>query len=186
MANTTNLTFVQPGQGNDYNLTYNNGQIDAFVGALQFKVGASSSLTNMFCVDLDHEITQGQSYSATPIQTNTLPSGNVYQVAGDILNAGIGSATDDNHAAALQLAIWSEIYGNSFSASGVSGTVQGYETAYYNAGLKTTSNALFYQGAPGSNGQSQITTTPEPASFAFLGIGLIGIFSTRKCRAKTA
>jgi hypothetical protein len=174
-----NLTLEGLGPGNAYNLTYNGSTEDAFVGELLFSVNNSATLVPTYCVDLDHFITTGQSFNTTAIQTDTLPSSNAYALAGDILNAGVATATDNNHAAALQIAIWTAIYGNQFSLSGVSSTVEGYEQAYYSAGLSTKSNALYYN-AGASGGQSQITTTPEPTSLAVLGIGCVGLFVRRK------
>jgi hypothetical protein len=180
LAGPETITFDKPDLGNDYMITYGSEHLNAFVGSLFFTAPPSKVPFVTFCVDLTHMITNGQSYQVNPVFTSTLSATNVYREAGDVLDAGIKTATDKNHAAALQLAIWKTVYGNTFSASGVSSTVLSEENAYYTAGMKYKGNALFLQDTPTSKGQSQITCTPEPASLAVLGIGVFGLFFRRK------
>jgi hypothetical protein len=180
MANQqTSITFDNIGKGNDYKLTFGGHSEEVFVGSLLFNTNTSKTEFTSFCVDLDHFISKGETYSVSPGQTGTLSSPNVFKTAGDIFDAGIGTATDANHAAALQIAIWTAIYGNKFSLSGVSSTVSKLEKSYYNNGLKFNGSALMYTETKNC-GQSQITTTPEPTSMAVLGIGAFGIFFRRR------
>jgi hypothetical protein len=179
-ANPLTIEFDKPDLGNDYIVTYGGQKLDAFVGSLYFSVPPSKKQFVTFCVDLTHEITNGQMYAVNPVFTSSLAASNVYREAGDVLDAGIKTATDANHAAALQLAIWKTVYGNQFSVAGVSNTVLAEEAADIAAGAKTKGNAIFLQDAPGSKGQSQITTTPEPTGLAILGIGVFGLFFRRR------
>ena len=178
---TADIRFDGVDKGNDYKLTYNGHSEDVFVGSLLFSVDKSKTKLETFCVDLDHFISGGQTYSVDVLQTNSLPKNDAYRTAGDILDAGMATATDKNHAAALQIAIWTAIYGSNFKLSGVSSTVKGLEKSYFDTGLKFKGNATYFK--ENSNcGQSQITTTPEPASMAVLGIGAFGVFFRRRRR----
>ena len=181
-ASPTSITFDKVDLGNDYQLNYNGHSEDVFVGSLLFSpaTGAKNKTTFVsFCVDLDHFITNGQTYQVDPINTSTLSSASRYKLAGDILDAGIGSATDKDHSAALQMAIWSAVYGNKFSLSGVSSSVSNMEKSYFSNGAKFSGNAIYLKETKNC-GQSQITTTPEPASMAVLGIGAVGFLFRRR------
>ena len=182
MATGNSLTFDNIDQGNAYKLTFDKQTEDVFVGSMLFSYDKNPKQFVTYCVDLSHFITKGQNYGVNVIQTDTLPSSNVYRLAGDIVDAGIGSANTANKAAALQIAVWDEVYGKSgFALSGVSSTVKNLANQYLTNGLKSSGNAIYFQENSGK-GQSQITATPEPASYAVLGIGAFGIFFRRRRR----
>jgi hypothetical protein len=169
--------------GNDYNLTYDGHTEDVFVGSLLFSIDHTKAEFQTYCVDLDHMISPGQTYEVFTALTDTRSNGDVYKNAGDILTYGLTHTTQTaNNDAALQIAIWKAVYGNSFSLSGVSAAVLNQANIDYTNGLKTNGNAIYYKEYTGK-GQSQITApVPEPASFAVLGIGLMGVFVRRRKR----
>ena len=173
------LHFVGADLGNDYDLTYNHQTLDVFVGSLTFTLDNSKTKFQTFCVDLNHVITPGQSYAVDVLNTLGLSNSSVYRLAGDIYDDGIKTATDANHSAALQIAIWTEVYGNKFSLKGVSSTVQSEANSYLTNGLKFKGAANYYEETANC-GQSQIGPVPEPSTFAVLGIGGFGLLLRRK------
>lgn len=169
----TELNFIGVGEANVYTLTYNNVTEGVYVGSLVFNFGDGTQPFDLYCADLDHNISAGDQYPVTEVDTDTLPAGDPYRLAGDIYSAGVASATDANHAAGLQIAIWEAIYGNSFSLSGVSTYVEDLAADYYTQGESCNGDARLYQETSGA-GQSQMGSVPGPASGLVLLIGTAG------------
>jgi hypothetical protein len=88
-----------------------NGQF--YAGQDSATVSANSDLSNgmtfnTFCVDLDHDVNNGQIYPVNVLSTdNALANGGA--VAYLYQTYGVGTLSDADYAAALQLAIWDEV-----------------------------------------------------------------------------
>jgi hypothetical protein len=91
-----------------------NGQY--YAGQLSATVSSSPDMSNgttfnTFCVDLDHDVNNGQEYPANILSTNDgLTNGGA--IAYLYATYGTSTLSDPDYAAALQLAIWDETANN--------------------------------------------------------------------------
>lgn len=135
---------------------------------------------SFYCVDFDHEISGGTSWTATvtPLGPTTdysstrLNNGTEYQEIAWLLDQSLGT-TDQTTQAQLQWAVWSfsggsDPYGtNSNLLTEAANAVSGGFTANNWEILTPT----------GQYGQEFFVATPEPSSLAMLAGGLIGLIT---------
>ena len=164
------------------------------------------SLPFLYCVDLNHRVTVNTTYNPTSVTQNaslftrtddrtptlTYSATTAGRVV-SLLQTYAYNSPDEDHQAALQAAIWSELYGSNFTLSGSSRDWTNVNSIYHSilaSSAYTTVDPLTnsYWLTPytaGSGGtytphQGEVTLlTPEPASVAMLGIGVccVGLFS---------
>src|SRR5262249_39262047 len=207
LAGPVSLTFDGPAAGQDLIVTYKGDAVDTFAG--QFKMHLNDQPGNTpgpefltFCVDFDHDVTTNYSVNLRSTADGLNNGGAVaflYQAYGQ-------SPLDNQHAAALQLAIWDE------SIDGGDGLSLGLFRYSGDLGLAnlvaTYGSAAVGHSAPGqwldaspsgdalNRGQSVLVPStprdppppppvvaPEPTSFALLGLGGVALALWRRRKA---
>ena len=178
LAFTNTIQYVNVDQANIYNFHYGAYTGGVYAGSLSIKVNNSATTQDMYCIDLDHDIYPGNSYTVDKVQSATLPHTDVDWFAGNIYSHVAGSVHNADQAAGLQIALWDVTFPNQFTITGMSSTVNDYVTA--DLGFKNTpGNAMLYKENSGY-GQSQVGAVPEPTTVATLAIGAVGILRRRK------
>ncbi len=149
------------------------------------------------CADLEEALNGGvHNYNVSTIPSSGDPG---LDLAAEIVASSFASAVDPYQQAALQLAVWDAVYNDQGSFNLGAGaphltvsnwdgtpltnqnTITADASNYYNAGLTFNGHSTYYD-SQSAGGQSQLApqSVPEPASFAALGIGLIGLVARRK------
>ncbi len=151
-----------------------------------------------FCVDLAHFVTNGQTFKVEADSTDLLTNGTkvayLANTFGPYLSNLYPNEKERNiHGAALQIAIWSELYdnGKGFASGNFQYTASANEwnpnysaiAAAANEYLKDASNraarSTWYDGSPSGDGQwrgqnmvlADPPAAPEPTSFALFSLG---------------
>ena len=168
ILNLSNVTGLQNG-------AYYAGPFDASLDG--------GSTLRVFCADLVHHTGFGTATAVTPKDTATLGSG--YGQAAQLLNRfGVEVANDPIKNAALQAAIWKSVFPTLVFSDSTAG-VSALATTYLGTDLTGVSNRATYYDFGGAN-QSMLgfspnaQPVPEPASFAALGVGALGLLRRRK------
>ena len=96
------------GVGRGGYLTYSHNPGGSFAGEIKIRIdGGPQQIA--FCVDLDHYIYQGHSYSTTIVKPI---NGENYLKAAWLMSAFASGIANNSDAAALQAAIWYAVYGD--------------------------------------------------------------------------
>jgi hypothetical protein len=136
------------------------------------------ALPFIYCVDLDHHISLGATYSSATVTNNGGGLTNEAAVKVAWLLTNYGNVSDSTHMGALQAAIWKVIYGDKFelltvSMQGIYGDyLAAVNTAYTSNLISADLVANFAWIDPGAGIQKQVTKVPEPSLILLLGIGL--------------
>lgn len=170
------------GQGIDY--VYNSNSRSNFAGMLNFTDMTNSTAVGLFCVDLEHFISGGQTYQTSCTSTISEPT---FQLAGSVVSNNYASVVDNDSATALQIAVWAARYGCNL-ATNTGGTFQLESTWYSNhasiinaaIGMTTIASsnlmdANHYTADPTGSGQDQLGPVPEPATLIGAGIALAAL-----------
>jgi hypothetical protein len=168
--------------------------LSAYVGPFTLS-GRSWDLA--WCLDLYHDIYLGPQnpsliYKVAGFGTTTDPTGPIsflnldsntqHRIAGlmqegDTLLWNHEGGDPSNVGAAIQLAIWSVEYGDVFSYSGASDSVQALMRAYLGESLTSNHGLMLWDGHDQTLGK-----IPEPMTIAILGVGILGLGLARKRR----
>jgi len=167
-----------------------NGQV--YAGLLDF---TESSLGNIqtVCVDLDHIISNGQSWPDSLFDSSTYPDSGI-EAAGNLVAADFANVHTADEAIGLQLDVWKARYDGSaaatpdfssgdFTASGVSsGALAAADTFWQD---RNTVGSSIYIRSEDGHGQDQMTANPvpEPASLGALFVGALGLLRRKMKRA---
>jgi hypothetical protein len=194
----TTVTFDGTANGEDVSLTYKGHPLNVFAG--QFRMHLDNQPGHKpgpeflsFCVDLNHYITSSYKVFVRPTADGLKNGGAIsylYQTYGE-------KPLDNEHAAALQLAIWDEqVDGGDglkkgalrFSgAPGLAALVKSYEEA----ALGHTASGLWLDASANGHGRDRgqsvlmsgsppkKAAVPEPTSFALLGLGGLALAAWR-------
>lgn len=182
-----------------YNLsaTYNGDNFTSPIGNWTGTLG-SQQLSYIYCVDLNGVINVPGTYNAAVTNNgtvfgNSVPNADVVAALLDKYAAADAGAGMLDQSAALQAAIWKEIYGSDFSFN-LSNQTAAFQAAYNSyityAGTDPTGNVGNYQwlspySGNGNSTQGLVTNgaavTPEPSSFALMASLAAALGSFRYC-----
>lgn len=187
---TVSFTDTSPSQHSFSNLT-------GFAGQMLLRLNNGPEFIG-FCVDLAHFISNGQTFKVRAESTDLLTNGakvaylaNTY---GPYLTSLYSDPNERNiHGAALQIAIWSELYDNGtgftsgnfqYTAAANAGdpnysAIAAAATEYLSEANNHSSQSTWYDGSPSGDGQwrgqnmvlADPPAAPEPSSFALFGMG---------------
>lgn len=186
-ASPFDIKFTGTGAGAGANITWFGNVMNVFAGKLNFVKNPSGPAFTTVCADLGHYISGGQVYNVD-LQFSSAAPANV-ALAGRIVAANFASATSNEQAAALQLAVWEALYdgastpsfgGGNFCTNGSTHNYDNLATQYY-LNCPTNGEALYYK-TTGNTGQSQLGVVPEPAALTALLAGM-GVLAMRRKRA---
>ncbi|HTQ09012.1 MAG TPA: PEP-CTERM sorting domain-containing protein [Fimbriimonadaceae bacterium] len=167
-----------------------NGSVNA--GLMDFTESSLGDIRT-FCVDLDHVISNGQTWPDTLWDSSTYPMAGI-ELAGNLVDADFANVTTADEAVGLQVDIWKARYdgpagstpdfttGN-FTASGLTSGALAAANTYWQD-RNTVGSAVYIRSEDGA-GQDQMTVNPvpEPASIGALVIGALTLLRrSRKAR----
>ncbi len=150
-----------------------------------------------FCVDLDHEVQSGQAYQVNlePVTDPLYGRPNGAQIAYLYNNYGTTQITNNDYAAALQLAIWDEVANGGAAPSigsplqyTVSAAIAAPVQAFLNAANASAASGIWADPTgpgitnppPGQLGQGFLIPTsgpniPEPSTMTLAAFGAAGL-----------
>jgi PEP-CTERM motif len=179
-ATTLNLIQANTNRGEFLSISFSGVERTSFAGAVSFSINGSSTLFDMFCVDLTTHAYLNSPYEAIALPPTTIDNGLRAAWLFETYNA---SAQTVVSGAALQLALWDIVHdgGNGLSTGLFQSTTNTPADVIAAASIlitasqgHTSANAVVWQSVLGkSDRQSMISETPEPGTIGLLASGLV-------------
>jgi len=193
-ADTVSLNFLGASGGNPTLVVSDPGagyiNATAVIDPYTAMVGGTKSL--VWCVDPDHEVTPGQSWSAYRTQFGPgADLGKTYLGSAGANTYGemawlitqLSKATSTMSKQEIQSAIWSLGDPGDFSASAPAGDtnfVSDVNTLEANAAINALTSGFEILTDTRGKAQEFVVLTPEPATILLLGVGMLGLFSLNR------
>ncbi|MCS7301735.1 MAG: PEP-CTERM sorting domain-containing protein [Fimbriimonadales bacterium] len=177
---TVKLNSVSPSA--TVQISYNGNNLTVLAGV--YNLTTTAPQNQAFCVDLDHFIHLGQSY--------TYELWLAYGRVGALLNqkdSFISGSDINNKAAGFQIALWEVAHdhslGNSISLTGnkFKYTHSATVASYANSLLSATAGQAgyyYYLRSIDQNKAQDLAMVPEPASLIALATGFVGLIARRR------
>lgn len=213
-ADTVNMKYLGTSLGRNVKITLNGNSSDVFAGQLlhQFSGGTGTigsqlnGVQTTFCTDLSQFVnTNFQSYSVVGVESVPNPGTAIGLTKANMIRDLYGSAnglqfatgnntSNNDFAAAFQMAIWSIVYNGSVTLNGSALTLKNTNgTAISGTLLTAFNNVATYVGSGLRNGgvvygvtsgsfQDQLVVVPMPAPAFAAGAGLLAVAGFRRRR----
>jgi hypothetical protein len=176
-----NIKYMGVDLGQGQAVDYNGTPMNVFAGKLNFLNLNTNVNFKTVCGDLGNVISNGQQWNCVPLQASSV-SANM-GAAGRIVAGAFYLPTNNEQAAALQLAVWEAVYDAGTNAGTADFTTGVFKTnissnlltlanTYYSY-VNTPGEAIYFQPNPLNAGQGQLAPVPEPATMLTLGAGLL-------------
>jgi hypothetical protein len=137
-----------------------------------------------YCTDLYKYSRATATYTVGSLTSSHQPSGNNDLTAAQVNNIATLISANHYDQSATQLAVWTVEYGNAFSFTGTSAQTAADVLAYLTplTGSAPASVRLYQLHDDDAQGFAYVASVPEPATFAILGAGLLGLGRIRRRR----
>jgi hypothetical protein len=216
LAGPLTVTLLSEGAGADVNIAFLGGtsgspnvyKMSGFVGEMNMQLNSHGHVSDFigFSVDVAHFVSVGQTYQvnaySTNPPTNGLPNGAQVAYLANTFGANLSHIQNpvqrNIQAAALQIAIWSEIYNqdNGFTSGAFRFVLSGTNDPYYALDSAIAAAAstyladarhqsafsLWYDASPSGQGQRRGESmvladpppvAPEPPTMVLFALGLV-------------
>ncbi len=186
-----NLTYIglQGGKYTDVHIKYNSNAKHVYAGTMSGSLDGGAAF-DMYCVDLDHVVSTGNSFEVDVLDESYLSNGTLAGRLFNMFNSGVDSSIKG---AALQLSIWDAVVdgGDGFASGnlqedGVGASILAMANGYLTSALSSASSGaatyLRAQSHPDDRNQNMITgePVPEPASMVAMILGAAGVLKRRR------
>jgi hypothetical protein len=198
LAALASLAAVVPAQAGltyaSYTVLDNRNVTTVYDGNSEYSGSGQITLNNVnggtgglgvWCVDVPDELASAGGFDGTSFYTSNDP---IYGKIEALMEHGtplLGSSSDAS--AALQVAIWDELYGSSITVSADSASVNALAATYISDvtnGIWTADPTMMLDVLTrrGNQSQSFVAKVPEPASMVLLSVGMFGMSVIRRRR----
>ncbi len=190
-ASPLTVTYEGWGAGDvSVNISLNGQNYSGIAGQSYLKLSDGQNLVG-FCIDIVHSVGPGQTYDVKVRSTNDgLTNGGKIAYLANTFGPG---KLGPNHAAALQIAIWDELYNNGSTTgpfqylSGGGSSIPGLVNYYLGQAQNNSATSTWLDASPSwttnSPGQSMViadppapSPVPEPSMLFIFAVGLGFVF----------